>query len=202
MVIAFVSQKGGGGKTTLAINLAGELAKRGKTLFVDTDRQASARDWNNFRDHKPFVLSKWTTANLAEFIANRPQYEFVVLDTPSGVAEIAKSAMNLSDLVIIPIQPSALDVWSADATIRVLSGIEKTPKAVCAINRKVVNAKITESAKAALAKYELPLLKAEIAQRVAFAECIALGLTVGDMQPRGKAAQEMRAFAQEILSML
>jgi len=205
MIISVQNQKGGVGKTTLAVHLSHALADDGSTvLLVDADPQGSARDWAAARDGKPIFtvvgLDRPTIhRDLPEMAAN---YDHVVIDGPPRVSELARSAIAAADVVLIPVQPSPYDVWSAQEIIALCkeaSVFKENLKSVFVINRKIVNTAIGRDVVDALSGYDIPVLKAQICQRIQFAESAATGQTVMEIDPKGRAAQEIKALVDELL---
>jgi chromosome partitioning protein len=207
-IVALLNQKGGVGKTTLATNIAACLSMAGENvLYIDADPQGSALDWSSHRQQEPLfrVIGLPTKTIYRDVPALASPYTWTIIDGPPRVYDVARSAMMASDLVIVPVQPSPYDVWSAkeivdmyaDATV-----MRNHLKAVFTINRKIANTAIGRDVAEALAGYPVPVLKAVISQRVAFAESAARGLTVVEAEPNGLAAQEIRALVTEILEIL
>jgi chromosome partitioning protein len=206
--IALLNQKGGVGKTTLAVHLAVALAQTGeRVLLVDADPQASALEWSAMRAAAPL----FPVVGMAKPSLHRdlPQLargqDAVVIDGPPRVGEIARSAMLAADLVLIPVQPSPYDVWAAREVIDLLaeaSVFAENIKAAFVVNRKIVNTAIGRDVVAALAGYDLPVLPAQICQRVGFAESAAAGQTVLETEPAGAAAAEIRALLAAIRAFL
>ena len=116
MVLAFLNQKGGVGKTTLAVHVAAALARRStKVLLIDADPQGSALDWAACRSAAvlfPVIgLPKPTLHK--EIPAHLPHYDYILIDGPPRVNDLARSAIMAADFVVIPVQPSPYDVWAA-----------------------------------------------------------------------------------------
>lgn len=207
MKISIQNQKGGVGKTTLAIHISHALALKGaRVLLVDADPQGSARDWAAARSDKPpfsvIGLDRPTLHRDLPPLAK--DYDHVVIDGPPRVSELARSAIIASDLVVVPIQPSPYDVWAADEVIKLIreaSVFKETLKSVFVINRRIVNTAIGRDVGDALAEYLIPVLKTVVSQRVSFAESAAAGGTVLDTDPNGAAAKEILALTEEILSL-
>lgn len=202
MIYAFINQKGGVGKTTLSIHTAAELTRRKRrVLLVDADPQGSALSWSNCRENPTFSVVGMAKSTLHRDIDSiAADYDDVIIDGPPRAAEIAKSIILAAGVVVIPIQPSPLDVWEAAKTIDVIrEAAVFRPEITCciAINRRIANTAIGRDVRSALVELNVPVLKADIAQRVAFAESAATGDTVLG-NPRGKAAQEIKRFVNEL----
>lgn len=205
MILSLLNQKGGVGKTTLAIHLAAALARRGgRILLIDADPQGSALDWAASRTTEPLFpvvgLPKPTLhRDLATLAAG---YDHVVIDGPPRVYEVARSAIMASDLVLIPVQPSPYDVWAAKEIVDLIHEAQVYKpelKAAFAINRKITNTAIGRDVTAALTEYALPVLQAHICQRVSFAESAAQGGTVFEVEPSSLASQEINLLTDELL---
>jgi chromosome partitioning protein len=207
MKFSIQNQKGGVGKTTLAIHISHALSlTRARVLLVDADPQGSARDWAAAREDKPpFSVIGLDRPTLHRDLPPLAQdYDHVVIDGPPRVSDLARSAIIAADLVIVPIQPSPYDVWAADEIIKLIqeaSVFKENLKSVFVINRRIVNTAIGRDVGDALADYSIPVLKAVISQRVSFAESAAAGETVLDTDPKGAAAKEILAVTKEILSL-
>ncbi len=206
MIISLLNQKGGVGKTTLAVHLASALALAGnKVLLVDADPQGSALDWAASRceEHPPLFsvvgLPRATVhRELPKLSAN---YNHVIIDGPPRVYDVARSAILASDIVLIPVQPSPYDVWAAKEIVDLVTeatSFNENLKSVFVINRRIVNTAIGRDVLQALSGYPLPVLSAQICQRVSFAESAARGATVLETEPDGIAAQEIRALLQAV----
>ncbi len=206
MIVAFLNQKGGVGKTTLAVHVATDLAQRGgRVLLVDADPQASALDWSSNRQTEPlFPVIGLATKDLHRQIKQHiPNYDAIVIDGPPRVNELARAAILASDVVLIPVQPSPLDVWAAQEIITLLSEAQafKEVRSRFVINRKIVGTAIGRDVAGALEQFSVPLFTAQVAQRVAFAEAAAHGSTVLELAPTSAAAKEIEAVTDELMTL-
>lgn len=205
MIIGLLNQKGGVGKTTLAVNLAAALTLRGgRVLLIDADPQGSALDWAAAREGDPlFAVVGLPRPTVHKEIAVVAQgYDHVVIDGPPRVTDLARSAIMASDLVMIPVQPSPYDIWAADEVVKLIDEArvyKEKLKSVFAVNRKIANTAIGRDVGEALAAYPVPVLKAAITQRVVFAEAVAQGKSIFEIDPNGPAALEMLAVLDELL---
>ena len=204
MIISLLNQKGGVGKTTLAVNIAASLARRdGRILLVDADPQGSALDWAAAREAEPLfpVVGLPRAALHREIDQLARDYTHVLVDGPPRVADVTRSAILASDCVIIPVQPSPYDVWAAQEVVSLLeegSVYNSALISAFAVNRRIGNTVIGRDVQEALTTYSVPTLKATITQRVVFAEAVAGGESVFERDATGPAAREIDALAAEI----
>jgi chromosome partitioning protein len=208
MIIAILNQKGGVGKTTLAVHIAMALAQGGqRVLLVDADPQGSALDWSASRKVDalfPVIgLPKPTLHRELPKLAT--DYNYIIIDGPPRVYEVARSAILASNLILVPVQPSPYDVWAAKEIvdlIREASAFNENLKSAFVISRKIVNTAIGRDVIEALSEYPLPVLKAQISQRVSFAETAGHGQTTLEVEPQSLASQEIAALVKEIQELL
>jgi chromosome partitioning protein len=207
-VIAILNQKGGVGKTTLAVHLATALARKARAvILLDADPQGSALDWAAARHGDPLfpVVGLPKSSIHKELPALAASYELVIIDGPPRVYDVARSAIMAADLVLVPVQPSPYDVWAAKEIIDLLteaSIFKPNLRKAFIINRKIANTAIGRDVAEALSEYPIPVLESAICQRVAFAESATQGLTVYELDPEMLASQEMDTLAEEVERML
>ena len=203
-IISFLNQKGGVGKTTLAITVAEALTRRKRrVLLVDADPQGSALDWAAARQGEPrFPVVGLPRPSIHKELAAISQgYAWTVIDGPPRVYEVARSAIMASDAVFIPVQPSPYDVWAANEILELFKESDvyrPDVRRAFVVNRRIANTAIGRDVNEALAEYKLPVLKSAICQRVSFADSATLGKTVFDIDPEGIAAREVMDLVREI----
>ena len=207
MIISILNQKGGVGKTTLAISLAAALAgRKQRVLLVDADPQGSALDWVAVRGEEdaPFAAVGIPKPILhLELPKMGKDFDTVVIDGPPRIYEVARSAVMASDAVLIPVLPSQFDVWAAEETVKLLEQCavyKERLKAAFVINRKIAHTAIGRDVVKALKQYPQPVLNTAICQRVAFAES-ARGRTVLEIDPDSTASKEIQSLAKEVLKL-
>lgn len=207
MILAFLNQKGGVGKTTLALNLAGEWARRGgRVLLIDADPQGSALDWSQQREHEGLPrlfgvvgLARDTLHREAPELAQGADY--VVIDGPPRVASLMRSALLAADLILIPVQPSPLDGWASAEMLALLNEAriyrpELTARFV--LNRCGARTVLARETAETLAEHDPPSLVTTIGQRVAFAVAAQSGRLVSELDEADIAAREIAALADAI----
>jgi chromosome partitioning protein len=204
-IFCFQSQKGGVGKTTLACHFARGLIWFGQpVILIDTDQQASAQDWAAAREKEsPFPIVGYAREKLHKDIRQIVNgYRFAVIDSPPRTTNVARSALLCSDALIIPVSPSALDIWALSDTLQLAEEARQYNESLkigIVINREIAKTQISRAVEKELQKTGLHVFENHIKQRVSFAEVMGAGRTVMETEPNGDAALEFGKFWLEVL---
>lgn len=210
-VIVITNQKGGCGKTTLAMNLAGTVALKSKVLLVDGDSQGSATRWAaSSSDEKPFpaaVMSLANTENKAHREINKyaADYEYIFVDCPPAMgSNFTSSVLLIANLVLVPVIPSPTDLWSAVGIQQLISNVAEINEKLTArlvANMCQSNSSISKEALALIKEFEFTKTRTDIYQRTAYRQAAAFGGTVHDLD-NAKAKLEINALSKEVLAIL
>ncbi len=204
MIISFVNQKGGVGKTTTAINFAASLARKNHSLVVvDADPQASVFKWHQVEDNRAFeVLHQPGGLDLADMETLNGSHDYVVIDTPPAVNEMTQTILAASDLAVVPVSPSALDIWSTKGTLEMIEAAQgRNPdlEIKFLINRKIPGTRVGREVREALKDFQPTILDTELCQRVAYIDAMKYGVSVMQFAPGSKAAAEIELLCEELL---
>ena len=201
-VITIAQQKGGSGKTMLAVNLGVQLAQAGGTVaLLDTDPQGSLGRWFMTRHERLenpgldfSTSSAWGVAYECDKL--RANADFIIVDTPPKADADLRPALRAADLVLVPVAVSQLDLW---ATEGVLDLARREDRDVCVVlNRVRAGTRLAREITQAAGGMGAALLSAQLKNRVSYAETLGQGLGVGEMAGNRAAVVEIAALATEI----
>jgi chromosome partitioning protein len=203
--IAFLSQKGGAGKTTLATCVARQLQLDGhEVILIDADPQGSARDWRAATDRETVLvvgLDRPTLDKDIKALSDNGK-KWVIIDGAPRNEAMTLSAIKAADLVLIPVQPSPYDVWASEDLVSVIKARQEVtdgkPKAAFVISRVIRRTELSRDVYSALDEMGLPVLQSDTTQRQIYPKAAAEGLTPADLEPKGEAAKEIQALVKEI----
>lgn len=193
-VISLICQKGGTSKTTTAINLAVEAAACGlEVALIDLDPQVSACDWKDIRGDKPPVVAATPVPHLSRALkaASEAGADLAIVDTAGRTNDAAAAAARAADLVLIPLQPSLIDLKTLGATLEIirLAGGKPT-RAVLTRVRSAGTRHVDTTAW--LVEQGVEVCPVSLGERVTYQDAYAQGLGVLEAEPAGKAAEEIR----------
>lgn len=213
-IIALVNQKGGPGKTTIAMHLAGTLARRAfKVLVVDADPQGTATRWASSAPADAGFPADVAGLGSADVKLHREvkkffaRYDFIVIDCPpSAESPVSQSALLIADLCLVPIIPSPPDLWAGVVIRKVIeaaSSINRRLQARLLINQRKPNTRLATKTLELLPEYRIPLCATQIGDREAYRHAAAYGKTVHHLGSKATSAvREVEALTSEILSVM
>lgn len=207
IAITIAQQKGGSGKTTLAANIAIELLGRGHSVAVlDTDPQGSLGRWFMTRREamggEPGLefatASAWGVGYECEKL--KKTNDFVLIDTPPKIDSDLRPALRESDLILVPVASSHVDLWATESILEMAERVDKPVLMV--LNRAAARAKLTGEVAEMLDELDARRAQTVLGSRVIFAEVLGEGLGVSEKARTGPAASELAALTDEILATL
>lgn len=193
--IAFLSQKGGSGKTTLAVHTAVAAQEAGEKVFlIDTDPQKSATVWSEAREAESPVLVTVAAGELDKVLTagSEDNMTLAIVDTAPHTAPDAARIVRLVDLVVIPCRPTAFDLAAVSSAVEIIRAAKK--KAVLVLSACPFRSPEISETRAVLEHYGLPVCPSDITDRRAFARAVATGRAVTEFEADGKAAQEIQTL--------
>jgi chromosome partitioning protein len=193
-VVAIIAQKGGAGRTTLAVHLATEASKAGyATVMIDLDPHASASSWGDKRRTKDGmeIISGHTTEvdGLIE-TARAKGADFIILDTASYADQTTSLATHAADVVLIPCRPSSLDLKAIETTLLITKAARKPSYIV--LNAVPSWNVISDGVIAGLTEQGAQMAPHRLGDHEAFSLSVIDGLTAQEFEPHGKAAAEIQ----------
>lgn len=202
-VITVAQQKGGAGKTTLAVNLAVCFVRQGlRVALIDSDPQGSLGRWFMTRldrlgapDLEFSTASAWGVGYECKKL--RQSHDIVIVDTPPKVDSDLRPALREADLVLIPVAASHVDLWATDGVLDLVA--RESGRALIVLNRMTSGTRLSDEV-ALAAEGVAQVASARLVNRVAFAETLGQGLAAAE--GRGAAATEAKALAAEVLAVL
>lgn len=209
MIIGITNLKGGVGKSTLSQNLAVSLAHKGyKVCILDTDmEQRSSMKWHGLREQKPDVPVFGVESDQINKVADEQNrlYDIVIIDGSPQLSKTATKTLTASDIVLVPITPSSLDVWSFENFLQRYEQVKEVKganiQAYIVLNRYTGNTKLDKEVMDVMGEFDIHLMKTTIGQRVAYREAPTNGLGVMESKDP-KAREEMQRFTEEVESLI
>jgi len=205
-LIALVGNKGGAGKTTLSVNVASCLSRKNTVAVVDADPQGSSLQWRAFSSKDDAV----TVIEAKEYLEEQTKkllddYEFVIIDCPPSVhATQTTKALSFSDIALVPVQPSPMDLW---ATVHIEEAVTKARdtnknlNAFLVINQLEPRTTLSRLVRDALSEIGLPVASTALRRRAIYRSSALEGKSVFDMGSRGRdAANELEQLIHEVLA--
>ena len=203
-IFTVAQQKGGAGKTTLVAHLAVSWSGQGRRVaLIDIDPQGSLTLWAQQRratrngDDLGFTFSQitgWRLAAEAERLGR--EHDVVLIDSPPHAETEARIAVRSSTMVIVPVQPSPMDLWATKPTLE-LAWAERRP-VFLVVNRMPARSRLASDMVEKLMALNIGVARSTLGNRVAFAETMASGRGVSEAEPGSPAAVEIDALGQEI----
>jgi chromosome partitioning protein len=202
ITLAFVSQKGGAGKSTIAANVAAYAASNGiKTVIIDLDQQASISAWHGARQDDLIHLIPSHPPLLERYVSqcDKEGYQLCVIDTPPHNSTAAANAIGVADLTIVPVRPSAFDLVAAQATFDLLG--QSGGKGGAVINAVPSSTKVIDDATKFVTDAGIKVI-GKTGQRIAYQHATTKGQGVTEYEPSGRASAEIKELWATIEGMV
>ncbi len=196
-VIAVANQKGGVGKTTLAMNMAAGLTRRGSCIVVDADPQRSATMWIELSDSLREFPAKVVPAEdeiKKQIIQLQTEFDYIVIDCPPEIkSDSTISAIEISQVLLIPLLPSPMDLWSStriEELIKRVQQVNPTISAFVVLNQIEPRSAMSRGMDDALQEIDTPVLRHRLSRRASYRTAALEGCSVYDLGYRGQVASE------------
>jgi chromosome partitioning protein len=160
--------------------------------------------WFELQERFELVCVGMATNQIGRQIQIYAHHDFIVIDGPPGLHARTKAAILAADVVLMPVQPSSADVWAVGSIAELIQGEQEVtgkPHGAFVVSRAISGTRAADAITPVLEGLGHPVLKGRISQRVAYAEALGLGESVIEYEPRGKAADEIRAITNEVLQL-
>ena len=206
-VITVAQQKGGSGKTTVAVNLAVALRGRGQSVaLLDTDPQGSMGRWYLERLERRGedealefgTSSAWGASYESEKLKKR--FDFVIIDTPPKIDSDLRPALRVADLVVVPVATSQVDLWATEGVLDLAR--RENCDTLIVLNRTRAHTRLTGEVAQGAADLGAEVADAQLANRVAYAESLGQGQGAGELARNATARAEIEALLDEVLGRL
>ena len=200
-VWAFVNQKGGSGKTTMAVHLAVYAEQQGEVVaLIDLDPQGSALAWATLRDKEAPNVIAGTAEKLPELLeaAEGLGVTLVMIDTAPHADRGALAAMRAADLIIMPVRPSFLDIAALRDTVQLLALARKSRNATAVLNAVPQRGSLAHEAVNALDQLKLLVIDPRLTQRNLYADAMAQGLGVTETPGKDASRAEIKALWERL----
>ncbi len=196
-VIAVANQKGGVGKTTLAMNMAAGLTRQGSCIVVDADPQRSATMWIELSDSLREFPAKVVPAEdeiKKQIIQLQTEFDYIVIDCPPEIkSDSTMSAIEISQVLLIPLLPSPMDLWAStriEELIKRVQRVNPTISAFVVLNQIEPRSAMSRGMDGALQEINIPVLRHRLSRRASYRTAALEGCSVYDLGFRGRVASE------------
>jgi chromosome partitioning protein len=202
--VALIAQKGGAGKTTLALSLAIAAETAGATsVVIDLDPQATACNWGDRREADTPVVVDAQPARLQSALqkAEEAKVDVAIIDTPPRSEQATLAAAKAANLVVIPCRPQVYDLETIPTTKELIM-LAGGPPILVVLNAVPFRGIRHEQATKAIEGFGLMVCPQTLGLRAAFGDSAAFGKTALEYEPSGKAAAEIRQVYEYISLLL